>query len=1198
MPGTNPNAIPGWFASAAADANAVAGANGASVNSLNGYATAAPFAGLTLKTNAINGQKSLAFAPGRALVQPLAADPSPPPGITSGGAFPGGFSAVAVIKFNALTPLPDSLAGLPKRTFLGLSGSVRQPADGGLTSGWAVMSNGKLEGSPRQGSWSSYWGWDSPYGPGVVTTGSWVILGLRSDGETLTLWRGRNVERTATNPIFGSGFTQFIDGLTLGADPAVPGWFDFDGEIAYLGVYNRAISDSEYDNAFLYLADRFALPTRDIDVPAVVGVGGKWMFLPLKSAADGVQANLSAQTLFPASTFSYRVNGGSPQTPAQVVATVIGAYSDPRGVVAACPLIALRLNATATAGQTYTLSIAGNVIQTDRGYVDALTDGPVRNCIADGKILSWDLPPTVTMTQGWNFAASYYWTPKTDYINLIHAGSFTPDGQVNGPWTAQVDSDGFLINPRVGERILLRSTPGNVTPGSGLVRYEYPGIEAGRYVISWTGPDGPILELTPDLSDAGQTTVTHVPGLDVLTGPVKRRYYDVAEAPGSIRKRLTLGVLYTQSAHCRAIDVRHTKYEGVTSRKLSDQTIDILKNFNSIRFLDLIQVNASNIGRPEDFAPPTQGSWALTRTRTLPAITRIESWGGPYGADLTSIRHLKITFAAPHDVSDGQFINVVSTDGNPINVVLANGTVNLKDQGAWVFRASATELVFLLYSPGIGHSETVTAFTGTNAAATMYAEAIAPIEAQGWIVNDSGVPVCHTLLPHTLSDSAIATWATKLANTLLPGKKVYVELSNEPWNQGFPQYITFRYYTCVLTNNPNASEPMTGYTWRAVQFWDKFRAAWVAAGRDAADLTLYFGSWYNAPNYTQTIVDWVKANRPDITRFHVGVAPYAFPNCLSQVPGVDYGSFDRATVIDFAEADTLAVNHGYFLPAHKAILDASGLDATLKCYEAQQPGFGLSPRGAGTGNLEQWARADLEHFTVLYDPRCVGISMEYLKQMQAGGVDESTVYGHTGGNNWEIGATSTRTYGEYSGLTVAVSARGDGADGGPDNVVMLTDGSGNPKWPDSYPLAAPRAEPKQRWQAALVAGGTAVTATWGPVPPVVSAHPDPLSLAFNVAVTGVTVAGVSLTRDNVAVPLSGVTLTGSGTTYTLAGLSAVAATPGAYLLKFSKDAGVTTPSEDAMAADATRTWTIAAVVSAAFRESGVRREYAALPMGS
>lgn len=1200
MPGTNPNLISGWRSAASPDANALGGADGSAVSSAAGYAPAAPFIAPALKHNAINGLKAIAFTPGRALVQAMTADPSPPPGVLSGGAFPGGFSAIAVIKFNALAALP-SPSGIPLRTFLGLSGTVRQPAEGGVTSGWAVISgSGKLQGHPRAAPWTSYWGWEPPYGPGVISTGSWAILGFRSNGQTLTLWRGRNVELVRTNSSFASGLTQFIDGLTLGADPAVPGWYDFDGEVARLDVFGRAISDAEYDAAFLWLADRYALPIRDINIPAVVGVGGRWMFLPLKDAASGAQANLSAQAPVAASTFSYKVNGGAPQTPAQVVATWAGFYNHP--FIAACPLIALRLNEKATAGQAYTLTVAGNVIRTDLGYVDALTDGPVTNAIADGKILPWTLPATVTMDQGWNIAATYYWGSETSTINLHHGASYNPPGDFGG--TAVVDGNGYLTNPQVTRRVLLRASSGDVTPGSSMVRFDYPGIELGRYVVSWAGADGSNLALVPGLTDNGQSSITPVPELDVLTGPRKKRYFDVAEAPGSIRKRIEMDLQYAAGVYAYDIDVRHVKYEGVT-RKFADQILDRMAGFRSARFLDLIQVNASNISRAEDLAPIGQGSWALNITRSLPAITRIEAYGGPFPGPLADVRHLKLTFAAPHGIMAGS-ITIRSTDGNPVQVELAavrpeDRVVNLKDVGAFVIRISDTELDFLLYSPGVGHAATVTPFTGSNAFASVYIESLAPVEAEAWLVNEADLPVCHTLLPHTLNPGGVAAWATRLANSLNPGKRVWLEISNEPWNQGFAQYVTFRGYSCVLSGNPNEANPMPGYCWRAVQMRDQFLAAWTAAGRSAADVTFYVGSQYNTWRFTQDAVDWLKANRPDITKIIVGIAPYAFPNCLSQAPGVDYGSMDAATIMDFVEADTLAVDHAAFTGQHKAILDASGLDAELHCYEAQQPGFGLSPRGPGANDREQWARHDLEHFLAFQHPRTYGVSMAYQKQLQAAGIVVSTIYGHTGGYNYEIGSVGTRNYGEYDGIVMAKAAKGDGSDGGPNNLTLIVDGSGNPRWPNSLPRAKPRGAAKQDWQAAFNAAGGGLTAAWDAVVTPRSTPIGSIGLTFSEPVTGVGVADVVLTRDGAAVSLAGAAFTGSGAGYALGGLSAATAPPGVYVLRLvavgSGIESTTSPvAPKPLSADAVRVWTVAIPQNTPFIETPAIRELYGRPM--
>ena len=43
-------------------------------------------------------------------------------------------------------------------------------------------------------------------------------------------------------------------------------------------------------------------------------------------------------------------------------------------------------------------------------------------------------------------------------------------------------------------------------------------------------------------------------------------------------------------------------------------------------------------------------------------------------------------------------------------------------------------------------------------------------------------------IPHAASDDWVTGFATLLLNTLRPDLRVYIEYSNEVWNNGFPQY--------------------------------------------------------------------------------------------------------------------------------------------------------------------------------------------------------------------------------------------------------------------------------------------------------------------------------------------------------------------------------------------------------------------------
>jgi len=105
--------------------------------------------------------------------------------------------------------------------------------------------------------------------------------------------------------------------------------------------------------------------------------------------------------------------------------------------------------------------------------------------------------------------------------------------------------------------------------------------------------------------------------------------------------------------------------------------------------------------------------------------------------------------------------------------------------------------------------------------------------------------------------------------------------------------------------------------------------------------------------------------------------------------------------------------------------------------------------------------------------------------------------------------------------------------------------------------------------------------TTAPTADIVDVTPDPrttnagtVTISFTKDVTGVTIGDFSLTRDGTNVDISGLTVAGSGDTYTI-DLSSVTASDGTYVLTLTASgSGIQDAAGNALAADATETWTM------------------------
>lgn len=114
------------------------------------------------------------------------------------------------------------------------------------------------------------------------------------------------------------------------------------------------------------------------------------------------------------------------------------------------------------------------------------------------------------------------------------------------------------------------------------------------------------------------------------------------------------------------------------------------------------------------------------------------------------------------------------------------------------------------------------------------------------------------------------------------------------------------------------------------------------------------------------------------------------------------------------------------------------------------------------------------------------------------------------------------------------------------------------------------------------ASDTWVEDTTPPAADIVDISPDPrntvvssATLNFSRAVTGVDLADFSLTRNGTNVALTGVTVSGSGATYTLNNLTTATSVAGTYVLTLvASGAGITDSNGLALAANAADTWTM------------------------
>ena len=241
-------------------------------------------------------------------------------------------------------------------------------------------------------------------------------------------------------------------------------------------------------------------------------------------------------------------------------------------------------------------------------------------------------------------------------------------------------------------------------------------------------------------------------------------------------------------------------------------------------------------------------------------------------------------------------------------------------------------------------------------------------------------------VPHQATDEYVERLALYLADALDPGRKLYIEYSNELWNRIFRQahYAEAQGLARGYEHAPgrNFEAGWRFHAARSAEVLGIFDAAF--AGRPAADLVKVLptqggNTWlgrqhvtfFNDPQYNP---DGVEADA-------LAIAPY-FGNKVANAI-YDAGRASAATVtevLDSAEADLSTVFAK--VDTYRELADEAGLE--LICYEAGQHLGAHGPAQADTALLSTL-------FAANRDARMGGLYCEYLDRWYDGGGDAPTL---------------------------------------------------------------------------------------------------------------------------------------------------------------------------------------------------------------
>jgi len=238
-------------------------------------------------------------------------------------------------------------------------------------------------------------------------------------------------------------------------------------------------------------------------------------------------------------------------------------------------------------------------------------------------------------------------------------------------------------------------------------------------------------------------------------------------------------------------------------------------------------------------------------------------------------------------------------------------------------------------------------------------------------------------MPHMADDTFVRTFATYVRDHLEPGRKAYVEWSNEIWN--FAWGFEATQWVAEQTRLPaNAG-----------------LSHWQIAGREAKrDLDIWSDVFAGQTDRIVRVAagqsgnDWVTARIADAMQGSfdaIAIAPYFSPS------GQERAAYTAATTVDQVLADTRAAIDGSVaqVHAHQRLADTwstrLGRDVKLLAYEG---GHHLDGRTAPYQNV---------FYAAANDPRMGDIYRDYLRRLDAAGMDlyvDFTFTGRGGASQW------------------------------------------------------------------------------------------------------------------------------------------------------------------------------------------------------
>jgi hypothetical protein len=456
-----------------------------------------------------------------------------------------------------------------------------------------------------------------------------------------------------------------------------------------------------------------------------------------------------------------------------------------------------------------------------------------------GLTFGTDLTDPTTMLGGWNVSPSIYYYNFLEYTDLMMTSTMGGDGTI-------------VSNPSSSVQIRVNQAANNY--GS------YPrtpaGVRPGDYDVWWDGPAvinpfafGGTYNVTGQTLTGGTNNVKHV----TFGGDADR------DGPDVFLQILSTGSTDVDGNYIYNLARPRILPAGTDPENYPILRADLPARMNAgsdkscIRVMDVVGGNGGNAVTYADFQP-TGISRGIGGRLVRAPVARIERFTGssPAIEDAFFLK-LLVTTSAPHGMFLGQIatFDPDSYQGNP-PLQLADGSSTGPSGNFFVYPLTDTTLVLMSYS------------ISANAGRQMVG-VVTPTSPQAYLVVSiaNGVPLSDIVLKCNLTRShlyftapvsatldALAECATYFAQNLDPGLKLRVEYGNEPWLFVSVYYFFVQQgYQFNLDAGLSPTDASTagfywavGYVVLMQRVHDRMKAAWVAAGRDAADFIRVAGT--------------------------------------------------------------------------------------------------------------------------------------------------------------------------------------------------------------------------------------------------------------------------------------------------------------------------------------------------------------------